>query len=176
MAKVPFSKLKLTKKDDTTTVVINEIEINVKQYLPAAEKFTLVENVLNALLEQEANNFKNPIKEEIFTNLEIVYAYSNLSFTDKQKEDIPKLYDLLESNGVIDIIIGMIPDREYNFIISAIEDTVDAYYKYKNSALGIMETIGTDYTNLNFDATEIQKKIGDPENLALLKDIVTKMG
>jgi hypothetical protein len=42
--------------------------------------------------------------------------------------------------------------------------------------MGILDSISADYNNLNLDATEIQKKIGDPENMALLKDVLTKLG
>ena len=51
-----------------------------------------------------------------------------------------------------------------------------AIYTYPNSALGILDSIGRDYSNLNLDATEIQKKLADPENLTLLKNVVEKLG
>ena len=57
-------------------------------------------------------------------------AYTNLSFTEKQKEDYAKLYDLFEENGIIDLIIAEIPEREYNYIIDGVNETADAVYKY----------------------------------------------
>jgi hypothetical protein len=42
--------------------------------------------------------------------------------------------------------------------------------------MGILDTLKADYDNLNFDATEIQKKIGDPNNMALLREVLTKLG
>ena len=33
-----------------------------------------------------------------------------------------------------------------------------------------------DYSNLDFDATQIQKKMADPENLKLVRDVLTKLG
>ena len=42
--------------------------------------------------------------------------------------------------------------------------------------MGILDTISTDYSNLNLDASEIQKKLSDPNNLTLLKDVLTKLG
>ena len=53
---------------------------------------------------------------------------------------------------------------------------MEAIYKYQNSALGILDTISADYSSLNFDATEIQKKIADPNNLELVRNILTKLG
>ena len=174
MAKIAFSKLKLVKKDDIKTITINDIEIEVKQYLPVSEKIDIVTNVLNN--SQSENNFANPIHVEVYSNLEIIYAYTNLNFTDKQKETPDKLYDLLEQNGVINAVIEAIPQLEYELLIDWIKETIESYYTYRNSALGILDQISTDYSNLKYDATEIQKKIADPNNLTLLKDIVTKLG
>lgn len=174
MAKIAFSKLKLVKKDDVKTITINDIEIEVKQYLPVSEKIDIVTNVLNN--SQSENNFANPIHVEVYSNLEIIYAYTNLNFTDKQKETPDKLYDLLEQNGVINAVIEAIPQLEYELLIDWIKETIESYYTYRNSALGILDQISTDYSNLKYDATEIQEKIADPNNLTLLKDIVTKLG
>ena len=173
MPKVPFSKLNLKKIDKVQVVTINGLEIEVKQYLPVAEKLELIANVLNNSADD--NNFANPVKTYVLSHLEIIYAYTNLSFTDKQKEDPAKLYDILETNGIIDSIILAIPPSEYDNLIEDITSTIDAYYKYKNSALGILEAATTDYKNLDLEASDIQKKIADPDNLTLLKDVITKL-
>ena len=174
MAKVPFSKLNLKKIDKVQVVTINGLEVEVKQYLPVAEKLELIANVLNNSADD--NNFANPVKTYVLSHLEIIYAYTNLSFTDKQKEDPAKLYDILETNGIIDSIILAIPPSEYDNLIEDITSTIDAYYKYKNSTLGILEAATTDYKNLDLEASDIQKKIADPDNLTLLKDVITKLG
>ena len=89
MAKQAFSKLNLKVNNNISTIIINDIEIEVKKYLPMSEKMELVANVINATADD--NNFANPMKLEILTALEIIYAYTNLSFTEKQKEDPAKL-------------------------------------------------------------------------------------
>jgi hypothetical protein len=175
MAKVSFSKLGLKKKDDIKIVKINDdIEIEVKQYLPINEKLVLISNVINDSADE--NNFANPLKIMLFASLQIIQYYTNLTFTDKQREDPGKLYDLLSSNGVIGKIIDAIPQEEYDFLIDGIYDSIDSVYDYRNSVLGILETISTDYSNLELDATELQKKMNDPNSLSLLKDVLTKLG
>lgn len=174
MAKIGFTKLSLKRKNETKTITINNNQIEVKQYLPVNEKLDLIARVINGAHDQ--NNFPNPIKIEVIGTLEMIMAYTNISFTEKQKEDIPKLYDLLEENGVIKDIISQIPEDEYNFIIDGINKTVDAVYTYNNSVLGILEAVSKDYSNLDFDATQIQKKMADPENLKLVRDVLTKLG
>ena len=39
-----------------------------------------------------------------------------------------------------------------------------------------LDTIKQDYSNLDFDASAIQAKLGDPENIALLRDVLAKLG
>ena len=174
MAKIGFTKLSLKRKNEVKTITISNNQIEIKQYLPVNEKLDLIARVINGAHDQ--NNFPNPIKIEVIGTLEMIMAYTNISFTEKQKEDIPKLYDLLEENGVIKDIISQIPEDEYNFIIDGINKTVDAVYTYNNSILGILEAVSKDYSNLDFDATQIQKKMADPENLKLVRDVLTKLG
>ena len=172
--KPTFAKLGLKKVTTTKTITINEQEIEVKQYLPIDDKLNIITNVLEQ--SADVNNFANPVKVEVFFNLELIFAYTNISFTDKQKEDPSKLYDLLEANGVIAAVVGSIPESEYNNLFDWTQETIDSFYRYRTSVLGIMEQISADYSNLNLDATEIQNKIADPNNLTLLKDVVTKLG
>lgn len=174
MAKIGFTKLSLKRKNEVKTITINNNQIEIKQYLPVNEKLDLIARVINGAHDQ--NNFPNPIKIEVIGTLEMIMAYTNISFTEKQKEDIPKLYDLLEENGVIKDIISQIPEDEYNFIIDGINKTVDAVYTYNNSVLGILESISQDYSNLDFDIQKLQNNIANPENLKLVKEVLTKLG
>lgn len=178
MAKVPFSKLKAEKNQEIKTVVINDQTIEVKQYLPSNDKLGLISNVINmAANVQEGMNFANPVLIEICGTLEIIYAYTNISFTEKQKEDPTKLYDLLDNSGIIDAVMNLIPEAEYNFIIDGIDQSVESIYQYHNSFLGILETLKTDYSNLDLDAQKIQKMLNsNPEELGFLKEVLTKLG
>ena len=174
MAKPTFAKMNLKKIGETKEITIGEQSIEVKQYLPIEDKIKIITNVLQDSADD--NNFANPVKVEVFFNLEIIYAYTNISFTDKQKSEPTKIYDLFEENNIFNQIIAAIPEDEYKLLSEWTQETIDAFYKYRNSAMGIMEQISTDYSNLNLDATQIQEKIADPSNLALLKDVVTKLG
>lgn len=175
MAKVAFTKLGLKRKDEVKTVNINNNAIEVKQYLPINDKLALISRVIN-LSHDSSNNFANPIQLEVIGTIEIIIAYTNLSFTEKQKEDYAKLYDLFEENGIIDLIIAEIPEREYNYIIDGINETADAVYKYQNSVLGILESATKDYSNLEFDASQIQSMLADPSNISLVREVLSKLG
>lgn len=174
MAKIGFTKLGLKPNNEIQIIEFNEQTIEVKQYLPVEEKLELITNVLQSA--HDENNFSNPIKVKVFTILEIIENYTNIGFTEKQKENPTKIYDLLIGNGLVDIIINNIPKNEYDSLILAITETIESVYKYQNSILGLLEAITTDYDTLNFDATDIQKKLSDPNTLGLLKDVMTKLG
>lgn len=174
MAKVSFTKLGLKKNEEVGILHINEQDIEVKQYLPINEKLELISSVINSAADE--NNFSNPVKENVFLTLEILYHYTNINFTDKQKEDPVKLYDLVVSSGLVNKITDLIPEEELDEVINGVAQSVKAVYTYRNSVLGILESISQDYSNLNLDATEIQQKLADPDNMALLKQVLTKLG
>ena len=174
MAKIGFTKLGLKPNNEIQTIEFNEQTIEVKQYLPVEEKLELITKVLE--LSHDSNNFSNPVKVSVYTTLEIIEKYTNVNFTEKQKENPTKLYDLLVGNGFAAAVIKAISEPEYDEILTGIKQTIKSVYKYQNSVLGILDTVSQDYSNLNLDATEIQKKLADPNNMELLKGIVTKLG
>ena len=174
MAKVSFTKLGLKKNEEVGILHINEQDVEVKQYLPINEKLELISSVINSAADE--NNFSNPVKENVFLTLEILYHYTNINFTDKQKEDPVKLYDLVVSSGLVNKVTDLIPEEELDEVINGVAQSVKAIYTYRNSVLGILESISQDYSNLNLDATEIQQKLADPDNMALLKQVLTKLG
>ena len=174
MAKVSFTKLGLKKNEEVGILHINEQDIEVKQYLPINEKLELISSVINSAADE--NNFSNPVKENVFLTLEILYHYTNINFTDKQKEDPVKLYDLVVSSGLVNKVTDLIPEEELDEVINGVAQSVKAIYTYRNSVLGILESISKDYSNLDLDATEIQQKLADPDSMALLKQVLTKLG
>lgn len=177
MAKISYNKLGITKDElnKVQTVEYNDQTIEVKQYLPIAEKSELITRVLNNSVD-ENTGYYNLLKLDMNLGLEIVYAYSNISFTEKQKEDPMKLYDMLNASKVLNLIIGLVPDGEFYYLNKTTHEMANNIVTYRNSVMGIMEAISADYSNLDLDATDIQKKLNDPDNMTLLKDVLTKLG
>ena len=171
MAKVPFTKLKCKINEDFKPVQIGEETIAVKQYLPIQEKLGLISRVIMQSHEQDAN-YSNPVKSEVYTELEMLFAYTNISFTEKQKEDLPKLYDMLKSSGIIDEIIKNIPEVEINAIFSGVWRSVESIYNYQNSILGIISNIKNNYDNTEFDIENMQQAVQDLAKSPLIQDIL----
>lgn len=179
MAKVPFSKLQ-AKIDGGVTqnfyynLAGEEVYYEVKHYLPLAEKLELVSRIINNSIDD--NGFYNPMRVKLYMTLEIVYAYTNLSFTEKMKEDPFKLYDILVSTGIFTDVVNVIREKDWSEIQENVWATIKNIYEYRNSVLGILEAVSHDYTSLNLEANDIYTKLADPENMQLLRTVVNKLG
>ena len=175
MAKLGLTKLGLKKNTNLMQLKWNDQIIEIKEYLPIQEKLDLIGRIVNQSLDD--NNFVNPARLQIFMTLEIFYAYTNINFTDKQKEDFLGLYDLLISSGLYKEIFNKLYEiEEFQIIDNTCHAVIDEVYKYKNSALGILQTISTDYSNLDLNADKIKEKIANKENVEFLKEVMDKMG
>lgn len=172
--KPTFAKLGLKVNNSVKVITIGDQEIEVKQYLPINEKLDLISNVFNASADE--NNFANPVKIEVFTKLEILFKYTNLSFTEKQKEDLVKLYDLLESNGIFTEVINAMPENEYNDILKSTKECIIEIYAYYNSIMGLMEKLNFEYKSTDFNIETLKEKLDSLGDVSLLQDVVTKLG
>lgn len=179
MAKVPFSKLDVKILDSVKILSYHnskgeQIDYEVKFYLPIEEKMEMISKIINQSLDD--NGFYNPMRLQIFTVLEVFYAYTNLNFTAKQKENPFKLYDQLVSSGLFDEVKNNIWEKDWEEIEKTIITTIDNIYKYQNSAKGILEEVVADYGNLNLEASDIQHSLADPTNMEFLKAVLDKLG
>lgn len=172
MAKIAFSKLKCKVNDDVKVIDFADEKIEIKQYLPIQEKLGLIGRVI-MLSHEEDNNYSNPVKVNVFMKIEIVFAYTNINFTEKQKEDIPKLFDLMSSTGLLDSVLSAIPQTELSLIFDGVHDSIDAVYTYQNSVVGILDTLKENKVELNME--EVDKMQESLMNLAespLMKNIL----
>lgn len=174
MAKISFGKLKLKLNNGVQHIKFNDLDIEIKQYLSVEQKLQIIGNVINHIIDE--NRFCNTIKLDVYLALEVIYNYTNISFTDTQKEDPVKLYDLFVSSGLYDMIIDNIDDEEITYLEEHTYAIIDNIYRQMNSFYGVMENVVRDYSQVDMDATEVQKKLNDSNNIELLKNIMTKLG
>lgn len=175
MAKVSFSKLNKIKSFDPIEIVIGDQKIEVEQYLPLEKKVDLI----TAVIEQSGNGeegFFNIVKLEAYYIIEMIKAYTNIAFTEKQLEDTTKLYDAIRMNDVWAAVADAIPAEERCYIWENIMALAREITTYNNSVLGVLKAISNDRDNLNFDVSKMMNEIKDPEALALLKSMVDLTG
>ena len=175
MAKVSFSKLNQIKKLPPIVKKLGDQAIEIEQYLPLADKMDLI----TAVIEQSGNGeegFFNIVKLEAYFRIEVVQAYTNINFTEKQLSETTKLYDALELYGVWEFVENHIPEEELDYIWESIIALAKEVTDYNNSILGILKAISDNRDGLNFDIEEIMGQLNNPEALTLLKGMVQKTG
>lgn len=175
MSKVTLNKLGLKFKSGIKEVKVGEEVIEVKDYLPIADKVQFIQYVINNALDETTGCF-SPVRVEIYFNIAICKWYSNISFTEKQiGQDIYRTYDLLDSNGIIDAIMSEIPPFEFESMTQFVEDTVKDISKYNISAAGIIQSMSLSSEDLNSRLSQILSNIQTSEGqqaLYTLKDMV----
>lgn len=149
--KVSYASLKLKINTEVKTFDFEGNKIEVLQYLPIEDKYSLI-NI--ALQSSKEGNIYNQVKLEAIFNLYIVMMYSNITFTDKQKEDLFKLYDCLESNGIINQVIMNMAEGEYKELYNLLSKTLEDRLHYDNTAAGVINNL---IESLPAQAEEMQK-------------------
>ena len=89
MAKIPFSKLQTSVSISTKQCKFldrsgNEVFYEVKSYLPYIEKIEVVNNIVNNSI--DGNGFYNPLRVNMYSVLEFIYAYTNVYVTQNYIE------------------------------------------------------------------------------------------
>jgi len=67
--------------------------------------------------------------------------YTNISFTEQQKEDELKIYDQLKSNGFFEKFFEVLPEDEYNELLRNIEIIKEDNLKYHSSAASVLHNV-----------------------------------
>lgn len=133
MAKVTYSSLKLKTKEEVKKIENTDIE--VLQYLPIEDKIDLIDITLQKSRE---NRLYNPLKVDMFFHLNLIYLYTNITFTEKQREDEYKLYDILQSNGIINKVIENMNENEYNLLLTKVNEKISDELTYNTTAASII--------------------------------------
>lgn len=127
-----FSDLKLKAKDAIKIInPIKGVEIKVKQYLPMEEKVNLVQIALQQSIEDGVYNEGLLIA---YFNTYIVMFYSDLEFSDEEKQDIISIFDILDTNGIITAVCDAIPETEFHDLTDLLNSQHDNNIVYKQSA------------------------------------------
>lgn len=166
MSKVSYANLKLKVNSEIKTFNFNGEIVEVLQYLPISDKYDLI---MITLQKSKEGNIYNQLKLDMYFHLYLVYLYTNLSFTDKQKENEEKIYDTLQSNGFIDKIIENIPQEEYDELFNLIEKQSKMEMKYTTTAASVLNKIIDDLPKNAQSAMDIVNNF-DPDKFQAVKD------
>lgn len=166
MSKITYASLKLKTKSDIKTFDFAGNTIEVLQYLPIEQKYDLV---MVALQNSKEKDIYNPIKLDMYMQLYTIYMYTNLTFTEKQKEEESKLYDVLMSNGFIDMVIENIPEEEYNLLNGYANELIAEELEYSTTAASAIRGLVSDLPK----QADAMKNILDTFDPAKFKEVMT---
>lgn len=138
MGKISYTSLKLKNTSEIKEIDFMGNKIEVLQYLPVEDKYTLMMSVLE---QSKQNEIYNPFKVDIYFHLYLVYSYTNINFTEKQRENENKIYDALCSNGLLDEIVHAIPEEEYIELQRYIQEYIDTELTYKTTAAALVRNL-----------------------------------
>ena len=138
---ISYANMKLKPVTTTHKFEWNGNEIEVLDYLPIEDKYDLIMITLQKSLE---DGYYNPIKIDEFFHLHLIYMYTNINFTEKQKEDEHKLYDSLKSNGLIDAFIEQMNEFDYSELFNMLDDTKRELTEYRRSTSALIQSLVSD--------------------------------
>lgn len=170
MAKtVSYANMKLKIDTSVNTFKFDETEIEVRKYLPIEDKIDLIQV---ALQRAEENGIYNDLKLEMYFNLNIVYLYTNIQFTPKQREDEAKLYDAMQSNGLITQVIAAMDEDEYINLVGELEAIKEDKMTYGTTTAALLRSVINDLPAAAASANEIVQNF-DPEKYKAVVDFAT---
>ena len=139
--KVSYANMKLKVNTQVKTFKFGGQNIEVLQYLPARDKYDLLMITLQKSIQ---NGAYNEFKLNLYFELNLVYMYTNISFTEKQREDEFKLYDTLKSNGFFELFLQTINEDEYNELFAQLEAIKEASFRNRLSVSSVINQLIND--------------------------------
>ena len=122
-------------KDVKSFEVYPNTIINVLQYLPIEDKNDIIQMTLQ---NSEENGIYNLLKVDMYFSLYITYLYTDIQFTNNEKDDPIKLYDELNSMGIIDAIINAMNPDEYSHLREILDETINQKLEYRNTIASVV--------------------------------------
>lgn len=177
MAKmIPFSKLKLKAEFEDTAITYQDTEIVVHQALPQEKRAEFIYFVLSNALDDMTGTF-SAIRIETYWTIGLFKYYTNISFTEKQIEEAPKTYDLLDTSGLAQMLINALSDQELKFMEQTVKQTAEEIAAYNHSLAGMLSSMNNDASSLNDQVETILYNIKNKEGieeLSAIRNIVGK--
>lgn len=103
-------------------------EIKVKQYLSIEQKINLIQIALQQAYDEGVYN--DGLLTAYF-HVYVIMFYTDLEFTDEEKQNVLTLFDLMESEELISSVIELIPRDEFSELAEMlnVQQTNNTIYK-----------------------------------------------
>ena len=154
---------------DNIVVSFNGKDITIKQYLPIEEKQSLINIALTEA--KDSKGVVDTIISDALFNLYVVVSYSDIELEENPIE----MYDVMEMTGIIDFIVGSIPEVEYETILEYYNTAVERANTYATSIAGAFDRIIGDLPSMLENMNDTMEGF-DPSQLQVLGSIMKELG
>ncbi len=171
--KIKYSDLKkavaLDRKENIKLVDYNGFTIQIKQYLPIAEKVGFASAVYNSAKYEDTdlNIISENTLDIAFKNL-LVETYTNLTLSKNPIES----YDMLVDSGLYNVVCDNIPEKELLDIQQALENHIITKQNEFEQSMKLEYIIKNAIDNLLFKLENFVSSIPSTEEMKELPDIV----
>jgi hypothetical protein len=93
----------------------NDKEIKVKQYLPVEQKAAIVNVATRGAL---VDGIVSRVLMDAYLHLLIIENYTNIEFSEADRELILETFDRVQSTGFVDLVIENMPQAEYEYLFN----------------------------------------------------------
>jgi hypothetical protein len=166
MAELNYKDLGLERNTDKDIMEWNDNKIEILKYLPIQDKYDIV---MITLQKSAEDGYYNPIKLDMYFHLNLIYMYTNLVFTQEERENEDIVYDELKSSGFLDEFLMKINGVEYKEMMENIEDIAKASINYNISTASVLNKFINDLP-VNADAAQKIVDNFDPEKYQAVVD------
>ena len=154
-------------------VKLGDNVIRVLQYLPIQGKSELLQYVIDIALDEVTGCF-SPIRVNVAYCIGVLRSYCGIHFDDDI--DIVSAYDILEKNGIFDLVMEAIPESERVYMEALINDTIEDISRYNSSLAGMLRAMQSDSDGLNESLQKILEQVRNKEGLEILDEIKNVVG
>lgn len=153
-------------------ITFKEINIEVKQYLSIDSKIDLIDRIVAGSYEEiEESKIFNSVQYDILFTYLIAKYYTNLNLSD---DKVFEMYDILKSTGLINSILDVIPEEDFNYIKEHLESRINEVEKGIERRTNIGYALDKFLTNFNGDlsnAINVVEKF-NPEDIEQVKKMI----
>lgn len=151
-----------TQLPEYETVNWNDNVISVKTYLPIEDKITLIQLVAQQSIE---DGIFMPVKVDMYMGVYMIFFYSDLEFTDEEKENVPQLFDEMFTSGLYNAIIAAIPVTEVKLLYDNLDKYIYKVEKYNSSNMYLLNRLLEQLPTTMDEVNEVMRNF-DPESFA----------
>ena len=126
-----FNELELKINDKVRTLKFKNKDIKVKQYLPIQDKLNLIQIALQQSLDEGVYN--DGLLTAYFHTY-VVMFYTDIEFTEEEKQDVLTLFNLMDSENLIGSVIELIPQSEFGDLLEMLNNQQKNNMIFKQSA------------------------------------------